>query len=112
MDKDMLILLAAPFEDGPGKLWFCPDGALVEGALKANPHWQDKIEVKRVAFPRPRAEVIAHLGEANQGLPVLILRKGSDTPAEAKLVNGHHVLTDPKVIARHLATTHGGAAPH
>jgi len=112
MEKDILILLKAPFEDGPGTQWFCPQCAMVEGALRANPQWGDRVEVKRVAFPRPRADVIALLGEANQGLPALVLRKGAVAPAEATMANDRHVLTDPMHIATYLAKTYGGAAPH
>lgn len=112
MTKDILIVLKAPFEDGPGTKWFCPQGAMVEGALRANPEWEGKVEVKRVDFPRPRAEVITLLGEANQGLPVLVLAANAPAPAEAALVNGRHVLTDPMQIATYLANTYGGAAPH
>lgn len=112
MEKDVLIVLKAPFEDGPGKLWFCPHCAMVEGALQANPHWESSIDLRRVAFPRPRAEVIALLGEANQGLPVLVLRKGAAAPAGAVLANGRHILTDAMQITAYLAAEHGGAAPH
>jgi hypothetical protein len=112
MEKDRLIVLKAPFEDGPGKMWFCPQCAMIEGALMANPHWEDRIELRRVGFQRPRAEVIALLDEANQGLPVLVLRKGAVAPSDAKLVNGHHILTDAQQIASYLAATHGGATPH
>lgn len=81
-------------------------------ALKANPNWESRIELCRVGFLRPRAEVIALLGEANQGLPVLVLRKGAAVPEEAEMVNGQHVLTDPMQITAYLAANHGGAAPH
>lgn len=93
-------------------MWFCPLGAQVEGALKANPDWAARIDVRRVAFQRPRAAVIAHPGENNQGLPVLILRAGATIPQQATAAGAHHVLTESLDIANDLARTYGGAAPH
>lgn len=97
--KPKLFLLEMPFEDGPGKYWFCAHCALVEGALKVNPHWQEAIEIRRIKFPKPRREIIEILGEEHQWLPVLV----------------HHdknTITDPVEIAGYLANHYGGAAPH
>lgn len=97
--KPKLFILDMPFEDGPGKFWFCTHCALIEGALKANPQWEDQIDVRRIAFPKPRKELIAILGEDRQWLPVLVLKNG-DT------------ITEPVEITKYLANTFGGAAPH
>ena len=72
--KDTLFILAAPFPDG-GFEWYCNDCATLEGALLVNPHWVDKIDVRRVAFPRPRKEVIELVGPDWQGLPMLVMDK-------------------------------------
>jgi hypothetical protein len=111
MQRDTLFLLAAPFEDH-GAQWFCRHCAQLEGALLANPHWSELIDVHRVAFPRPRAEVIALVGEQNQGLPKLVLPEGAPIPADAKTHNGRGFLDDPTEIAAYLAVTYGGAGPH
>lgn len=113
--KDQLFLLAAPFEDaklGPGAVWFCPHCALIEGAMLANPHWADVVDVRRVAFPRPRAEVVALVGEAEQSLPLLILADDRAAPATAYHVNGRLIVRDAATIAATLAARHGGSAPH
>ena len=112
MAQDQLFLLSAPFEDGPGEMWFCTDCATMEGVLLANPHWLDYINVHRCAFPRPRAEIIDLLGEDNQGMPVLVLTNSEKAPAAAERSNGYAFLTAPKEIARYLVKTYGGAGPH
>jgi hypothetical protein len=66
--KPILFILNMPFEDGPGKMWFCSDCALVEGALKANPEWERVIDVRRIDWPKPRVELVELLGEENQWL--------------------------------------------
>ena len=98
MAKDILFLLAMPFED-EGMLWLCRDCALLEGALLANPHWSQEIEIRRIGFARPRRELIELLGEDGQWLPVLV--RGQGAP-----------LRDPVAIAEDLAARFGGARPH
>jgi hypothetical protein len=113
--KDLLFLLAAPFKDAalsPTADWFCWHCALVEGALAVNPHWAERIEIRRIAFPRPRAEVIAWVGEVEQSLPTLILAASGPTPAEARTIHGLNIVKDGPSIAAALALRHGGAGPH
>jgi len=76
--KADLFLLTPDFEDGafPGQRFFCRHCALVEGVLASFPALTDHVRVHRIGFTRPRAEVVALIGEANQSLPVLILPPG------------------------------------
>ena len=97
--KPTLFVLKMPFEDGPGEMWVCSHCAMIEGALAANKHWEQLVEVKRIDFPKPRTEVIELLGEENQWLPVLILDQNS-------------TITDPIEIINYLAKQYGGAAVH
>jgi hypothetical protein len=94
-----LFLLKMPFEDGPDQLWFCTHCALIEGALKVNPHWEEKVDVRRIDFPKPRTELVQILGEDKQWLPVLVLPN-------------KETITDPVGITNYLANNLGGAAPH
>lgn len=111
--RDTLFIIRAPFEDTALEgTWFCTSCATMEGALLANPHWAARIDVKRSAYPRPRHDVIALIGEANQSLPVLILADGSKAPEGAKEYEGRYFLDEPKPITRYLAATYGGAGPH
>jgi hypothetical protein len=113
LTRDTLFVIKAPFEDPAlDGTWFCASCATMEGALLANPHWARAIDVKRCAFPRPRQEMIALIGEENQGMPVLVLADGSTAPEGAKEFEGRYFLDEPKPIARYLAATYGGAGPH
>jgi len=76
--KDTLFLLAAGFEDPayPGKAFYCWHCALMEGVLASFPELAGRLEVQRIAWPRPRQELVALLGEGYQSLPVLVLSEG------------------------------------
>jgi hypothetical protein len=112
--KDILFLLAAPLDDPnlPGGPWFCPHCALIQGALMANPHWAEAVDIKRVPFPRPRPVVVAFLGEGAQACPSLIFTDPEKAPRNAKQSNGRLFSNDAAVIAQYLADRFGGAAPH
>lgn len=109
--RDTLFVIRAPFED-EGAMWFCRDCALLEGALLANPHWANRIDVRRLPYPRPRREIISLLGEDKQDMPVLVLGESSVIPEEVQRYDRRSYLTDPKAIARYLAAAYGGAGPH
>jgi hypothetical protein len=113
LTRDTLFIIKAPFEDPAlDGTWFCVSCATMEGALLANPHWARAIDVKRCAFPRPRQEMIALIGEENQGMPVLVLADGSTAREGVKEFEGRYFLDEPKPITRYLAATYGGAGPH
>lgn len=76
--KPILFLLEPAFEDGqlPGQRFFCRHSLLLEGALSAIEGLSEKLDVRRIGFPRPRREVIAEIGEHDQSLPKLVLPQG------------------------------------
>lgn len=108
--KDQLFILKAPFTDGPFD-WYCNDCATLEGALLANSHWNDRIDVRRIGFDRPRREVIELVGEENQGLPMLVMDI-QGAPGDAVRIGKFAVLKDIRAIGRALAHRHGGVGPH
>ena len=115
MDRDALLVIGAPFEDPehPGKSWFCRDCATMEAALSYNPDWEKRLNVQRLAYPRPRWAVIELIGEENQSLPALVLADASKAPEGAKIAaNGRAFITDPKIILRYLTSTYGGVGQH
>ncbi|TPN80486.1 DUF3088 domain-containing protein [Mesorhizobium sp. CU2] len=89
-NKATLFLLAPDFEDAkfPGQRFFCRHSALVEGVLTSFPALLGTVDVRRIAFPRPRAEVIELVGEANQALPVLVLPAGQPSAYASGEANG------------------------
>lgn len=76
--RDRLFLLEHEFSDPefPGRTFYCKDCVTIEGLLAAFPERAAAIELVRVAWPRPRAQVIEAIGEANQNLPALMLAEG------------------------------------
>lgn len=83
MAKDTLFLISPGFEDPkhPGTRFVCPHCNQVEGLLASFPDLEKKLDVRRVGFARPRAEVIDAVGEENQSLPLLVF--ASDPPQDA-----------------------------
>lgn len=112
--RDRLILITPGFADPaqPGRRFFCPDCNQVEGLLAANPGLQERIDIQRVPFERPRAAVIALLGPENQGLPVLILGDGTQAPDDAQSYDGLRFVTDTRRILELIASRHGVPFPH
>jgi hypothetical protein len=108
--KDILFILAAPFQDG-GFDWYCNDCATLEGALMVNPHWNEKIEVRRIGFTRPRQEIIDLVGPDWQGCPMLVMDKARAS-GDAIIVGEYAILQDVRAIGRALTSRHGGAGPH
>jgi hypothetical protein len=77
--RDRLFLLENDFVDpalGGTRHFYCKDCVTVEGLLAAFPDRAGDIDVIRVAWPRPRAEVVAALGEDNQNCPALAFAEG------------------------------------
>lgn len=108
-EKPILYLLEPGFEDPalPGQKFFCRHGSLVEGVLGHFPEVRDQLEIRRVAFPRPRREVIAAIGEANQGLPVLVLPPGETWSGANGGHDGRIFATGAESILATLAERYG-----
>ena len=114
MPKDGLFLLQAPFEDPayPGESFYCWHCALMEGLIATFPRLTERIGIHRIAWPRPRAELVRRLGPDNQSLPVLVL---SDTGEGCQRVRRHgaaHFIDDKDAILHALTIRHGLPAPH
>ena len=112
MAKDKLYLIKPGFtdpnrDDGP---FVCPFCNQIEGLLASFPDLAAHIEVERIDFPRPRAAVIAAVGEANQGLPLLVF--GDAPPADANHYGETAYVQDTNRILILLAERHGFPKPH
>lgn len=90
MPWDQLFLLERPFSDPafPGQQFYCWQCSLLEGILSAFPSCAARLDVRRIAWAKPRAALIERLGPDHQSAPVLIFEKGSSTPENAKYANG------------------------
>jgi hypothetical protein len=94
MTRDRLFLLEPRFDDPamPGRTFHCQDCMTVEGLLAAFPELTANLDVIRVAYPRPRAGVVAAIGEANQNLPALVWDGGfaNDMPGLLAALHQRH----------------------
>ena len=104
--KDQLYLLRPGFFNvGVGPL-YCGDSLPVEGLLSFFPQLRTLLDVHYIEFPRPRAVLVDALGEAHQGIPVLILADGRKIPDEEltpKQANGKRFFADERSIRRYLS---------
>jgi len=114
MGKHVLFLLRPGFHDDKGGPFFCPNCAAVEGFLKYAPKVENQLDVRRIDFRRPRKEVIALIGAANQGCPVLVLDETADLPAEANRSEetGKAYISGSTEICEFLGRTFSAPRPH
>ena len=108
MNRDILFMLHPRNVETEGKPRYCPDCALVAGYLSFYPAVERALDIRFVAPPRPRPDIVALLGEAHQGAPVLIL--AADAPTVAGIVcheaKGQRFIDDPKDILAYLGQRH------
>jgi hypothetical protein len=116
MPRDTLFLLNPDFMDEGKGPYYCPACASIEGLLCFYSRLRQLLDVRYVAFSRPRPEVVALIGDVNQGLPVLVLDDAvpADTliGLDVKAWNGRRFLKSTTDIGRYLARTHGIGEPH
>lgn len=78
------------------------------------PKLKDEIDIKVIGFRRPRAELVALLGEEYQGCPVLVLSDRGRAEAAGLPVreaNGMSFLDDDKAIGQYLSRVYGVSRP-
>ncbi len=104
MNRDILFLLDPQTVVAEDRARYCPDCALVAGYLSFYPGVARSLDVRYVAPPRPRPDIVALLGEAHQGAPVLILDRAAPVPAgiAVREVNGRRFIDEAKDILGYL----------
>ncbi|MGX9576531.1 DUF3088 domain-containing protein [Mesorhizobium sp. f-mel] len=114
MNRDMLLLLRPGFADPayPGRQFFCWHCALLEGVLASFPDLAKRLDVQRIAWPRPRREAIQMAGEENQSLPLLVLAKGETSSHQTGTFNGRVYVSDKDKILTALSERHNFPEPH
>ncbi|HEV2502115.1 MAG TPA: DUF3088 domain-containing protein [Mesorhizobium sp.] len=112
--KPQLFLLSPDFEDAayPEQRFFCRHSALVEGVIASFPALEDLLEIRRVDFKRPRAAVVALVGEANQALPVLILPPGETSGQASGEAGGREFVAGAEPIIAALVERGLVPPPH
>ena len=112
--KPILFLLRAGFADpahGPHG-YYCPECATVAGLLYYHPELTAALDVRQVDAARPRPEVVALVGEANQSCPVLVLPPGDVPAGPHGIFQGRAFVSGPEAIATLLAERYGTTRPH
>ena len=114
MTRDLLFLLRPGFEDPayPGQRFYCRHCALIEGLLASFPALAAKLDVERIAWPRPRQAVIELVGEENQWLPLLVLADGVTSPHQTGSHRGRAFIADKDAILAALSERYGFPTPH
>lgn len=112
--RDTLFLLRPGFEDPayPDQLFYCWHCALIEGVLASFPELAARLDVERIAWPRPRSALIEIVGEENQSVPLLILANGSSSQYRTGRFNGRSFIADKDAILAALSERHGFPDPH
>ena len=116
---DTLFLLTPGFTDGArdseGKAYYCPDCAFLEGVLACCPDLRTRLDIRYVAYPRPRREIVELVGDTRQGCPNLVLDPTNHRFVDAAKFHrsGDRLhSTDTKVIVDYLAARHGAMVAH
>jgi len=113
MNKDTLFLLKAGFYDGDQGPYVCAASTKVEGFLALYPHVAMAIDVRRLPFRRPRAELVALLGDAYQDCPVLVLGDAAQPRVAASANgNGRRFIAETNAILSYLGTAYRAPVPH
>lgn len=114
MARDRLFLLRPDFEDPayPGRRFYCWHCALMEGVLASFPVLAQRLDVERIAWPRPRLPVIALVGKENQSLPLLVLAEGETSQYQTGVFQGKAFISDKDKILAALSERHGFPDPH
>jgi Protein of unknown function (DUF3088) len=114
MARDRLFLLRPDFEDPayPGRRFYCWHCALIEGVLASFPALATKLDVERIAWPKPRQAVIELVGEENQSLPLLVLADGATSSHSIGSYRGRSFIADKDAILAALSERHRFPEPH
>ncbi|MBO9576265.1 MAG: DUF3088 domain-containing protein [Sphingobium sp.] len=114
MPRDTLFLVRPGFDDPayPDQLFYCWHCALMEGVLVSFPELAERIDVQRVAWPRPRQAVIDAAGQENQSLPLLVLAEGEESRHQTGVFEGRAFIADRDEILAALSERHGFPVPH
>ncbi len=113
--KDTLFLLKHDFSDGPEQPFYCPECALINGVLHYYPQLRHVVDVRYVDYPRPRPEVVALVGEANQSCPVLVLGEAAPGTVAGARIQEHgqrRFVSGAEDIGNYLAVVYQVGRPH
>lgn len=112
MSKDSLFLLPPGFFSN-GRREYCPECAEVWGLLNFFPAILQSLEIRHQPIDKPRPEMVALFGAANQNCPTLLLdvaSPGAETP-RILTHEGRRFLDNARDIGKYYAERFGTPAP-
>jgi hypothetical protein len=115
-----LFLLKPDFKDSKidneGKLFYCPQCALIAGIIKYYPQLETLLEINYVDFQRPRKAIIELIGEDNQSCPTLIIENIQEDNVDISYFNPYGdklFINSTDSILKYLSEKYGiGNAHH
>jgi hypothetical protein len=101
--------------DNEGKLYYCPQCAMIAGIIKYYPQLETLLEINFVDFQRPRKAIIELIGEENQSCPVLIIENDQDENIDMSYFNSYRdklFVNSTDLIVKYLSEKYGIGIPH
>ena len=116
MTRDTLFLLPPGFADnasGRHRREYCPECAEIWGVLSYYPAIQQSVEMIYQPIQKPRADIVALLGEKNQNCPTLILAEDSPEFENCGIMTwrGARFINNARDIGRYWSQRYGTAVP-
>ena len=112
MTRDTLFLLPPGFADNDRRE-YCPECAEIWGLLSYYPAIKESVEIIYQPIAKPRADIVAMLGDKNQNCPTLVLSADSPSFDHCGIMqkNGHRFINNARDIGRYYAQRFGTAVP-
>ena len=112
MTRDALFLLAPGFYDNERRE-YCPECAEMWGLLSYFPAIKESVDITYQPISRPRADIVALLGNKNQNCPTLVLAKDSPSFENCGIMqkSGHRFINNARDIGKYYAARFGTPYP-
>lgn len=112
MTRDTLFLLPPGFYDNDRRE-YCPECAELWGVLSYYPAIKDSVDIIYQPIAKPRADIVALLGDKNQNCPTLVLADGSPRYDDCGIMtkSGHQFINNARDMGRYWAARYGTATP-
>lgn len=112
MSRDTLFMLPPGFFDNDRRE-YCPECAEMWGLLAYYPTIKESLTVVYQPIAKPRAEIVAILGEKYQNCPTLVLAENSPDYSNTVIMrkNGHRFINNARDIGKYYAARFGTAFP-
>ena len=112
MTSDTLFLLAPGFFDNERRE-YCPECAEMWGLLSYFPAIKDSVNIMYQPITKPRADIVALLGDKNQNCPTLLLSDESPLYDNCGIMrkNGHRFINNARDIGKYYAQRYGTPYP-